>query len=327
MRRMLAALVVVTLPGGCSLGTAPGTGRSPAAPPPAPADASDAPTLAATTPADAPGLHNVVAYGPGLWSGSLPEGDAGFATLRAWGVRTVISVDGAEPDLARAQAAGMRYVHLPIGYNGFDEGRKLELARAVHDLPGPIYVHCHHGKHRSAGAAATVAVALGLMDTEQAIARMHVSGTAPGYKGLYACAAGAQPLSEAQLRTARADFPAVTRPNGFVAAMVSIDEELDHLRAIEAAGWSVPANHPDLVPAAVAGALADHFRLLQADAATTARPQAFRDMLAAAARDAQAIEDALAAPAATPDTRAAALAGPMRALAASCKECHVRYRD
>jgi protein tyrosine phosphatase (PTP) superfamily phosphohydrolase (DUF442 family) len=285
------------------------------------------PTVAANAPTDAPGLRNVVAYGPGLWSGSLPEGDAGFATLRAWGVRTVISVDGAEPDLARAQAAGMRYVHLPIGYNGFDEARKLELARAVHDLPGPIYVHCHHGKHRSAGAAATVAVALGLMGTEQAIARMHVSGTAPGYKGLYACAAGAQPLSDAQLREARVDFPAVTRPNGFVAAMVSIDEELDHLKAIEAAGWSVPTDHPDLVPVAVAGAIADHFRLLQDDKESKARPQAFRDMLAAAARDAQAIEDVLATPPSTGGARAAALAAPMRALAASCKDCHVRYRD
>jgi protein tyrosine phosphatase (PTP) superfamily phosphohydrolase (DUF442 family) len=285
------------------------------------------PTVAATSPTDAPGLHNVVAYGPGLWSGSVPEGDAGFATLRAWGVRTVISVDGAEPDLARAQAAGIRYVHLPIGYNGFDEARKLELARAVHDLPGPIYVHCHHGKHRSAGAAATVAVALGLMGTEQAIARMHVSGTAPGYKGLYACAAGAQPLSDAQLREARVDVPAVTRPNGFVAAMVSIDEELDHLKAIEAAGWSIPADHPDLVPVAVAGAIADHFRLLQDDKESKARPQAFRDMLAAAARDAQAIEDVLATPPSTDGARAAALAAPMRALAASCKDCHVRYRD
>lgn len=291
--------------------------RAPAAPPPA---------LAATYPVDAPGLHNVVAYGPGLWSGSLPEGDAGFATLRAWGVRTVISVDGAEPDLARAKAAGIRYVHLPVGYNGFDEARKIELARAVHDLPGPIYVHCHHGRHRSAGAAATVAVALGMLSTEQAVARMRVSGTAPGYKGLYACAAEAKPLGQAQLAAARADFPEVTRPDGFVAGMVAIDEEFEHLKLVERSGWSVPADHPDLVPASVAGALADHFRLLRSDPRSRTQPEAFTQMLAAAERDAQAIEDALAAGMA-PEARSAALAGPMRALSASCKDCHVRFRD
>ncbi len=318
MRSLIALLAAAGL-GACTPSRVPPTAVPMAA-------VAPPPTIRATKPADAPGLHNVVAYGPGLWSGSLPEGDAGFATLRAWGVRTVISVDGAEPDLARAQAAGIRYVHLPIGYNGFDEARKLELARAVHDLPGPIYVHCHHGKHRSAGAAATVAVALGMMGTEQAVARMRVSGTAPGYTGLYACAAQATPLAAAQLAAARGDFPAVTRPNGFVAAMVSIDEELEHLKAIEAAGWAVPADHPDLVPPAVAGALADHFRLLQDDPASKARPPAFTQMLAKAARDAQLVEDALAAPMAA-DARAAALADPMRALAASCKDCHVRYRD
>ena len=43
------------------------------------------PSLESQTPSDAPGLHNVVAYGPGCWSGSLPEGDAGFAShAKGW---------------------------------------------------------------------------------------------------------------------------------------------------------------------------------------------------------------------------------------------------
>ena len=86
------------------LGLAAILGACTAARPSAPS--ATPPTTAERSPAEAPGLHNVVAYGPGLWSGSLPQGDAGFTTLRAWGIRTVISVDGAEPDLARAQAAG-----------------------------------------------------------------------------------------------------------------------------------------------------------------------------------------------------------------------------
>jgi hypothetical protein len=64
---------------------------------PAPAPAAPPPTPALQVPVEAPGLHNVVAYGPGFWSGSAPEGTAGFGTLRAWGVRTIVSVDGAAP--------------------------------------------------------------------------------------------------------------------------------------------------------------------------------------------------------------------------------------
>ena len=91
--------------------------------------------------------------------------------------------------LDKAKARGMRYIHLPIGYNGFDEARKLELVRATRDsmATGPVYLHCHHGKHRSAGAAGTVAVSLAWLTTDQAVERMKVSGTAPNYKGLYAC--------------------------------------------------------------------------------------------------------------------------------------------
>jgi TonB family protein len=34
------------------------------------------------------------------------------------------------------------------------------IVRAVRDLPGPIYVHCHHGKHRSAAEGANTDVSL-----------------------------------------------------------------------------------------------------------------------------------------------------------------------
>src|SRR5262245_171423 len=46
-------------------------------------------------PRDYSGLHNVVAFHDGFYSGSVPEGDAGFDTITAMGVRTIISVDGA----------------------------------------------------------------------------------------------------------------------------------------------------------------------------------------------------------------------------------------
>ncbi|MEZ6189594.1 MAG: sulfur transferase domain-containing protein, partial [Planctomycetota bacterium] len=141
-------------------------------PAPAPAPTS-APTLADSEPRAYPGLDNVVAYAPEVYSGSVPHGAEGFRTLAAWGVDTVISVDGAAPDVAAARAAGLRYVHLPIRYDGMDAERTLEIARAVSVARerGAVYLHCHHGKHRSAGAAGAAAVTLGWSTTAEATAR------------------------------------------------------------------------------------------------------------------------------------------------------------
>ena len=286
------------------------------------ASCSTPPQMDAPAPFVAPGLHNVVAFGPGFWSGGVPEGDEGFETLRRWGIRTVISVDGAEPDLARAQAHGLRYVHLPIGYNGFDDARKLELVRAVRDLQRPIYIHCHHGKHRSAGAAGTIAASLGWMDSDAAVGRMKLAGTAPQYKGLYACTASASLLSSALIDAAPADFPARSAPSGLVHSMVEIDEVTDHLKAIDRAGWKAPADHPDLVPAAEAGRLADLLRLLDEDPKVRARPGDFRAMLARDAALAQELEDGIVA--GQPASTLRALFGKVTS---GCTACHAKHRD
>ena len=285
------------------------------------------PSPQAQSPSDAPGLHNVVAFGPGCWSGSMPEGDAGFASLRSWGVRTVISVDGAVPDVARAARFGLRYVHLPIGYDGFDDARKLELVRAVRDLPGPIYIHCHHGKHRSAGAAAAVAASLGWMSPQAAIARMKVSGTSESYPGLYRCAATAQVLAAALIDTAPARWPAMTRPSGMVESMVAIDDAMERIKVVEKAEWKVPASHPDLAPTADAGAIADHLRLLAQDGRPRddAARAAFAAILATSLSAAEKLESDLAAEAAV--DRPSRLTADLKALRATCTACHAAHRD
>src|SRR5436305_114465 len=107
-------------------------------------------------PLDAPGLPHAFRVSDRLFSGGNPDGEAGFAALRALGVQTVISVDGARPDWETAGRHGLRYVHLPVGYDGIPRGRVLALAKAARDLPGPVYVHCHHGKHRGPAAVAAI---------------------------------------------------------------------------------------------------------------------------------------------------------------------------
>lgn len=284
------------------------------------------PTLDASKPLDYPGIHNAVAYHDGFISGSVPEGDAGFRTLAGMGIKTIISVDGAVPEVEKANALGMRYIHLPIGYNGFDEDRKLQLVRATRDAmaTGPVYIHCHHGKHRSGGAAAAVAASLGWQTPEFGVDRMKVSGTAPNYKGLYAVAGNATLLNVSTINAVPANFPAIAKPSGFVQGMVEIDAAYDHLKAIEKAGWITPTDHPDLVPVAEAGRLADLYRTLGESDYTKRKPSDFARLLTRSNEEAQKLEDLLAAPG---PKDPAALSAQFKLIAASCKECHVKYRD
>lgn len=85
------------------------------------------------------GIQNPFQVMPGLFCGSGPEGEAGFPSLKKRGIRTIISVAGARPNVESARKHGMRYVHLPIGYSSVPEETGLPIARVVRDLPGPVY--------------------------------------------------------------------------------------------------------------------------------------------------------------------------------------------
>ena len=286
------------------------------------------PSVEADRPVDFPGLHNTVAYWPSLISGSVPDGQEGFDSLQAMGVRTIISVDGAAPAVEEAAARGIRYVHLPIGYNGMDRQRTMEIARAIQaaqdrDPGAPVYVHCHHGKHRSAGALGAAVVTLGYATPDMAKARMRVSGTSLSYAGLYKCVEAAQPANREDLAAMPSDFPSVWKVSGLVRSMLDVDEAYENLKLIEVAGWVVPKNHPDLVPIAEAGRLADIFRNLLNDERVKAKPGEFRDRLVKSSKDVETLEARLA------DENIAAdeLTKRFEAITASCKDCHVKYRD
>lgn len=280
------------------------------------------PSLEAAVPAEYPGLHQVVAYGPGLFSGSAPECDEAFESLEALGFRTIISVDGAAPEVSIAASHGMRYVHLPIGYNGMDRERTLEIARAIKELPGPVYLHCHHGKHRSAGAAGAAAVTLGLLTNDDALARMQVSGTAPNYTGLFQCVDVATIATQAELQSVRGDFPSRWRTTGMVQTMVEIDQAFEHLKLIERSQWRSPEQHPDLVPAAEAGMLADLLGNLDEDENTKRRGAEFAQWLAESSAAASSLETAI-----LEGRSLEQLSSLLTAVSHSCKDCHAKYRD
>jgi hypothetical protein len=159
---------------------------------------------------------------------------------------------------------------------------------------------------------------------------MRVAGTAPSYAGLYRCTAEAEKVADAAISRARADFPEVSRPAGLVKGMVDIDLTWDNLKAVQRAAWTVPTDHPDIVPAAEAGRLADTLRLLCDDAVVKAKPTEFRSLMARSAEQARSLEELLAKDSAgarpSPEV-AERLNAVASQIAATCKACHSAYRD
>lgn len=280
------------------------------------------PKVTDSKPHDYPGLHQVVAYTADIWSGALPEGEEGFASLARLGIKTIISVDGGATDVATAEAHGLRYVHLPHGYDGIDMLRRLEIARAVHDLQKPVYIHCHHGKHRSAAAVASTCVALGYLKHDEAEARMHVSGIAAQYTGLFQAVRDSQPVDEATLKTADDSFPAHAKVSDMVEAMVEIDFAFENIQHIEKAGWTTPKDHPDLVPAAELGRMADHFK----NGGETLPADEQRELAEWMKRSYQQVADLENAFLAGTQTREE-MSVRFKAIAQNCKDCHAKHRN
>jgi protein tyrosine phosphatase (PTP) superfamily phosphohydrolase (DUF442 family) len=288
------------------------------------------PTAAASTkkttdgpakPLEMAGIHNVFLLGDKIYSGSCPEGEAGFRALAEKGVKTVISVDGARPDEKWVVKFGMRYVHIPTQYNGITHEEAMKIARAVRDLPGPVFIHCHHGIHRGPAAAVIAAMATEDWTNEQALAAMKQAGTSSHYVGLWQSAREFKKPSQEELDRVDATFPAAAPISGLAAAMVSIDERFEHLRTIRAAGWSTPGENPDLDPPHEALVLREDFRELHRAGETEKRPADFLKKMAAAELAAQKLEDALRGK----DTVKAQAA--FEEVGKNCTACHAAYRD
>jgi protein tyrosine phosphatase (PTP) superfamily phosphohydrolase (DUF442 family) len=258
---------------------------------------------------------------PKVISGGLPEGEAAFQQLEDLGVKTVISVDGGRPDVELAKKHGMRYVHLPHGYDGVPEDRMQELAKAVRDLPGLVYIHCHHGKHRSPSASAVACVAAGLLAPSAAEPILVAAGTSQDYQGLYQSAREARAFESKLLDELQPDFPETARLPPLAEAMVALEHTHDHLKQVAAAGWQAPPRHPDIAPAHEALLLREHFAEMLRTDAVKAEPDKFQALLRDSEAAAQELENALKAGQA--DQARQALAR----VSANCKSCHITYRD
>ena len=177
-----------------------------------------------------PALPNAKRLCDQVWVGGQPESQLAFDQLAEQGIRVIISVDGAAPEVDQAKRAGLRYVHLPIGYDGIDESRATALSAALVQLPGPFYVHCHHGRHRAPAAAAVACIRTGLVSSQEGQAFLTLCGTSPHYKGLFASVKDANPDRRDRLAALELVFPQVTKTSDLVQRMAEIDQTFEKLR-------------------------------------------------------------------------------------------------
>lgn len=274
-------------------------------------------------------LPNAIRIHEKVISGGQPEGEEAFQKLQELGIKTIISVDGARPDLELAKKYGLKYVHLPHSYDGVPEQRGYELAKAVRDFEGPIYIHCHHGKHRSPAAAAVACVTAGLIDPAMASSILQLAGTNPNYRGLYESARSARKLDAAVLDELKADFPESAELTPMAEAMVHLEHTHDRVKMIAAAGWKSPASYPEIIPAQEVLLLKEHFTELLRTENVAKEPEGFQAMLRESASAAADLEVALTS---WNDSGATlpvpnALPTSLEKIATNCVACHTQYRD
>lgn len=269
-----------------------------------------------------PGIENAFRVTPQIIAGSQPQDGDAFAALAKAGVKTIISVDGQRPWVEEAKKYGMRYVHLPVGYDGIPLARIAELTRAAAPGAGKLFVHCHHGKHRGPAAVAVICEAITHWTPAQAEAWLRQAGTADDYPGLYRAVREFRAPTAEQLAAVGA-FPEIARTPALVDAMVAMNEHLDHLKAQQRAGWSAVSENPDRHPAHIATLLHEQLRELARTDDTAKRPADFRRLLADSEHAAAALRESLR----VLRFDSAVIDRALKQTEQSCTACHKAHRN
>lgn len=267
-------------------------------------------------------IHNTFRAATNIYSGSSPDSDAAFQELASLGVKAVVSVDGGKPDLASAKKHGLRYIHLPIGYDGISSNRVVELIQAARSASGPLYVHCHHGKHRGPAAAAIACLGTAGWTPNQAVAFLRQAGTSTEYAGLYQSVGQFQapqlsPHSTPEL------LPEVATTSTLVDFMVAIDDRFERLKSAQKNQWKADPKHPGDSPAQQALLVWEQLRELLRSEDTKQRAPEYRQSLEHAEWLAQAFHGIVRSEGST----TADMDEWFQRLSRSCNECHKAHRN
>lgn len=300
-------------------------------PAPAPANAYERALLVKldeVAPLEETGLHNVFVLSDKIISGSEPHGEDAFAALREKGVKTILSVDGKAPDAELAKQYGMRYVHVPIEYSGLTDAEIRKIAKTFHELEGPFYVHCFHGKHRGPAAAAIGRIAVDGVGREQALAEMRQwCGTSKKYQGLYGDVAEKHVPTASESAEFDFDFPSQRILKGFRAVMIELPRANDNLLALAKRGWERDPEHPDIDLHNESVRL---LRLFESEAVADeleTEPEDFRKWIEDSIAASRVLERATARLKKGDASAKAEADAALDRIQVSCNACHKAYRD
>lgn len=263
------------------------------------------------------GIENVVPVCPRIYSGGQPPDAASFQKLAALGVKTVVSVDGAKPDVEAAKAAGLEYIHIPIGYDAIEPEQAAAMAKVLKTHDGTIFIHCHHGLHRGPAMAGLVLRLETGASPEEAAAFMEKAGTGADYKGLWRDVREFTPERIAGLDP---ELRAVADLPDFITAMSGVSLTWERLLAAQKKGWEAAGGELDAAPAHQALLLHEgYYELvrLSGDGWDAAFLEAMKESEAAAKALSEAVKASNWLEA---DIQ-------MRQLKSGCTSCHTVYRN
>lgn len=287
--------------------------------------------LPKVAPGNYPGMANVYRLSDTIISGSEPHDAEALAQLAAWGVKTVLSVDGKAPDVESAEALGLRYVHVPIRYSGITEDQVSCIAKTFREMEAPFYVHCFHGKHRGPAAAAIGRVALDGLERERAIAEMRQwSSTASKYEGLYSTVAVSDIPSAEQTAAYDFDFASARQFDGVREAMIVLTRSFDEVKLMAKSEWKATSEHPDIDPLQSAVQVSQLMNACGEMEESAAYPEDFQEMMADSRQHLGDLVQFLTdcrVEGTSEYVRNEQLDASFKAAAASCTKCHATYRN
>lgn len=319
-----SAVLVIALAAGPRSAADPGTQDSPTKNKPAENEPAErGPAKAAATKSVQLGQLDAIRVADDLFCGPQPRTAQDFAALKAQGIQTVIGLDGVVPNAQLARQAGLKYVHLPVGFNQAEQQVPALLA-TLKSAKGPCYLHCRYGRPRTPAMVAMVAQVRYGWNQAQASEWAKQAGVGESYQGLAASLASFRPPAADAVRQAKVPSgPAKTTP--LVHTMAALLDDWEPIRKAAAAEFKDYSPEQLNRLAVHAVGVEKHLRGLTGDAIVSDWGQDFADEMAEAAAAAQALAAACRAAAASGNVEP--LPQAMKAAGSRCGACHTTYRN
>lgn len=124
-----------------------------------------------------PGLPGIGRVAPGIFRGAQPEPE-GYATLKEIGIRTVINLRQCHGEREAVEAAGMRYVEIPMSFFTKADPTTVRKALSVMTDPAnqPVFLHCSRGVDRAGVVVAVYRMEVDGWSEEEAEAELDALG-------------------------------------------------------------------------------------------------------------------------------------------------------